>query len=326
MEKLKLAFTGLLAFSLFCLTAAIFYFAGQISEFNRQVPLVAAQVQATRNDLPGIMDRIEALRQDLPAILAAVDTASGAANNISSEIARIRPAVPQIIDASEKIRETVDKSSEAMLSASAAVENVRPMIPQILEESKQIRGTADKAASAVNHFSSEMGKVTPMVPDVLAELQKTREAIPEYLDRTDKLVRNAQKLSSKKTSGAVKGFVSGVIETPFLVAGTVRDSVKSLLGMEDNAGLTENDLEKVNASTIELLEAEKPAGTALNWENPDTKITGSVTYVNPLEVGGQACKKLRYEIYRNDKRRNTREIIFCRQPDGSWMELMENNH
>lgn len=322
MEKIKLAFTGGLAISIFCLAGAIFYFSFEVARFNRQITQVVSEVKSARSDLPGILDRIETIRKDLPAVLASVNNASDAADRISGEMARIRLLIPGILEESEKIRATTDKASDSVQAASAAVENVRPLIPRILNESKQLRATTDNASKAVNHFSDEMDKVTPMVPDVLAEMKKTRSMIPEYLSRTEKLVRNAQKLSSRKTSGAVKGFVSGVIETPFLVAGTVRDSVKSLLGMENETGWTEADYDKINARTMQLLESEDPPGTALTWENPDTKIAGKVTFSTLMKVRGQECKKLKYEIYRNDKWQRSREITFCRQPDGSWMELM----
>lgn len=54
------------------------------------------------------------------------------------------------------------------------------------------------------------------------------------------------------------------------------------------------------------------------WENPQSRASGSVTVVRQYERAGSACKRLLVENRANHREGHT-TFDFCRQPDGKWV-------
>lgn len=56
----------------------------------------------------------------------------------------------------------------------------------------------------------------------------------------------------------------------------------------------------------------------VQWDNPETRASGSVTVVREYQRGGDDCKRLRVESHA-DGRKGQSTFDFCRQADGRWV-------
>lgn len=62
----------------------------------------------------------------------------------------------------------------------------------------------------------------------------------------------------------------------------------------------------------------KPEGTALEWENPKSGNSGSVTLLKRFSAEGRECRALRhvFNVVRAEPYRY--KVTICLQPDGTW--------
>jgi len=61
----------------------------------------------------------------------------------------------------------------------------------------------------------------------------------------------------------------------------------------------------------------KPDGATLDWNNPKTESSGSVTPISTFEESGMTCRTARI-INRVAEKANETTFVFCRVSDGSW--------
>lgn len=64
----------------------------------------------------------------------------------------------------------------------------------------------------------------------------------------------------------------------------------------------------------------KPVGTALAWNNSDTRNYGTVTLVDRFEKDGRECRTVQHFIQiRGEAKPWTGNVTLCLQPDGRWL-------
>jgi surface antigen len=67
----------------------------------------------------------------------------------------------------------------------------------------------------------------------------------------------------------------------------------------------------------------KPNGTTLDWKNPQSGNSGSVTLLDTFRSSGRDCRRVRYIVQPASSQSsaaetNTYVLINCRLADGSW--------
>ena len=81
--------------------------------------------------------------------------------------------------------------------------------------------------------------------------------------------------------------------------------------------LTRQDIELINnKARVEM--GDKPEGTILEWDNPKSGNSGSVTLLKRFSAEGRECRALRhvFNVVRAESFRY--KVTICLQPDGTW--------
>lgn len=86
--------------------------------------------------------------------------------------------------------------------------------------------------------------------------------------------------------------------------------------------LTDSDLVIVRKIVREDF-TDKPSGTTIAWENPESQNSGKVTLLDRFTSQGRDCRKVRYLVEPGPKQppattRATYVLTSCRLADGSW--------
>ena len=82
------------------------------------------------------------------------------------------------------------------------------------------------------------------------------------------------------------------------------------------AEFSDEDRALFRASIKDALE-HQPDGATLDWKNPKTESSGSVTPVKTFEESGMTCRTARV-VNRVGENVNESTFVFCRVSDGSW--------
>jgi surface antigen len=80
---------------------------------------------------------------------------------------------------------------------------------------------------------------------------------------------------------------------------------------------TAGDYELFDAALKQAL-AEVRQDGVVQWDNPETRASGSVTVVREHQRDGSDCKRLRVDNHANG-RKGVTTFDFCRQADGRWV-------
>jgi len=265
-DKLKFFAITFLSFSLFCLALSLAY--------------VAYEIGKTRTEAPQLLDQVGKTSEKLAPIV--------------KEAAKIRQAIPPILD---------------------QVEATRKEIPTILS-------SVDNVSAAAQAITKEVGAVRVLMPDILAELQKTREALPGILEQADQVASKAPAVAKESGKKAAGGLIEGIVTSPFTIAGDLGKSMTSSLRLKDTKGLKREDFELIRANVLVILEDEE-IGSTTTWENPEEKNRGTATLIRQLEKNGMSCKEIEITIWAQDKKKHYGRHTMCRQKDGTWIETKE---
>lgn len=79
---------------------------------------------------------------------------------------------------------------------------------------------------------------------------------------------------------------------------------------------TEEDTAIFHKSLDAALETSED-GESLDWENPNTGVSGRITPLSREQIDGNTCRKTRFESQAGTTK-NVSEFVLCRQPDGVW--------
>jgi surface antigen len=263
MDKLKFLALTFLSFSLFCLALSLAYVAYEIGKTRTQAPELLAQVGKTSEKLAPIV----------------------------KETAKIRQAIPSILD---------------------QVEATRKEIPAILS-------SIDNVSEAAQAITKEVGEVRVIMPDILAELRKTREALPGIIEQADQVASKAQTVARESGKKAAGGVIEGIVTSPFTIARDLGRSITSSLRLKDTKGLAREDFELIRANVLVILEDEE-IGSTTTWENPEEKNRGTATLIRQFEKDGMSCKEIHLTIWAGNQKKHDGRHIMCQQKDGTWIE------
>ncbi len=81
--------------------------------------------------------------------------------------------------------------------------------------------------------------------------------------------------------------------------------------------LTAEDIEIIK-ETARVEMGDKPKGTTLEWDNPKSGNSGSVTLLKRFSVEGRECRKLQHVLNIVRAESFNYKVTICRQPDDSW--------
>lgn len=81
--------------------------------------------------------------------------------------------------------------------------------------------------------------------------------------------------------------------------------------------LTSEDVELIKQKArVEM--GDKPKGTVLEWNNPKSGNSGSVTLLRRFSIDGRECRALRHVLNVELEESFDYKVTICLQPDGTW--------
>jgi surface antigen len=282
---------GLLAFSLICLSGSIVFFAIQFIHTKREIPAILSGIESATEKVETVVKEAERVRALIPSI--------------TKEVAETRKQVPSILKEASEFRRQIEAIVEE-------ADKINQQIPAALEEVKETR-------QQMQIIIEEVNKIRPLVPLVLDEVKKTREAIPSMLLQADKIVTNAKQIGKTTTEGAVTGVVTGIIKTPFEIAGGLGKAIFKGLG-ENAEELTEKDMELIKLATYQILSTAK-LGHTRKWSNQQSGNDGTVAMKKFSDIDGRDCRILNYIIRIDHKERINKDVSFCLDQDSIWKPI-----
>ena len=292
--------------AMFALSAALVYFAYEVSRVSTQIPDILARIDNTSANVEPIISEVSEIRQLIPGILHEVEQTRSLVPPVLKEFEETRKLVPPVLREIEQTRQQIPPVLKQ-------VEAVRQDIPAVLE-------SADKASAAVVAAANEVEAMRPLVPEVLKELEITREAIPPMLDRADAMIDKARTAGQEASTGAVTGFFKGLISAPFVLVG---DAGRALTGMTDEEmkEYTQKDFDLFENAALDLLNNGK-RGEMREISNPDSGMSATLKLV-AIDVKEEdfvivECRTLQSEAYKNGERRKTTNRTFCKEEGGGW--------
>jgi methyl-accepting chemotaxis protein len=341
METIKSNTRILFSTSIFCLALAIAYFAYELYKFRTGFPEILTKMEQTSaviyptmsgiakisDNIPPIAEAIDQMHESLPSLLAEVKATRESlpdllkqVDDVAVKIEQTAKVIPGVLEEVKKTREMVPGVVEEIHAVSAQVPLILTQVNGIREQIPAIIQTVDKAADATRTFSTQLAETNKMIPDILEETKKTREAMPELMDRAEKIVTQGGQFGSEAGKGAISGLFMSVVN-PMNVGGMLKNLV--LPGKEIPA-LTEADIALIRETARDVLINKKP-GETIKWDNPVSNNFGKVTLIREFFDGDDECNEIRAEIWikkgfmRKDKTHDFNMVI-CRKPDGSWSE------
>ncbi|MEJ2094362.1 MAG: hypothetical protein P8X93_04100, partial [Gammaproteobacteria bacterium] len=124
----------------------------------------------------------------------------------------------------------------------------------------------------------------------------------------------AEAVGQKTTEGAISGVVTGVVKSPFSILGGFGESLGTALTGTSN--LTDEDI-KIATQTLSIL-VTKPEGTAMNWNNPATKDSGTLTLLDSYTSAGKNCVKIESKAVKQGKQLAPQQVDLCEDKDNKW--------
>lgn len=83
------------------------------------------------------------------------------------------------------------------------------------------------------------------------------------------------------------------------------------------AELFSDDDWKIFRETLNNALRELADGTTKTWENPSTKVSGSITVVTTVKNSDTDCRHVKITSLAKEQKGSS-GAIFCKEPDGSW--------
>ncbi len=334
MEKIRVNAQVLFSLSLFCLALAIGYFAFELHQFLNGFPAILVQMEKTSVEIaPVVKDIADTSRNLLPTSENLVQVAKGLPAAIE-EVRAVRNSLPETLDKTIVIAEKIEKSSPEILAEVRQIRQLMPgaiekiggvevKIPLILDEMKKyreelpkIRKSTDQAAMSIAGITKEISEIRPFIPGILSEVEQTRKALPDMLDQAERIASQGENFGSDASKGAVKGAVTGLVNlfNPLAISRQLRDLV---LPGRNAQELTPEDIRLIRETTLEIVKT-GTRGATMKWKNPESRNEGKMSVVREFQENAVACKEVRAEIWAKKEKTHDFNVIFCRQPDGSW--------
>jgi len=124
----------------------------------------------------------------------------------------------------------------------------------------------------------------------------------------------------------IGGVAGGLLGSQFgkgegkLLATGIGAIAGALVGGQVGKTMDEYDRQMAEKSSRQALEF-APAGNSVEWKNPDSGNSGSITPTKTFKEGGRYCREYAQEVIIAGKQQKAYGKA-CRQPDGNW-EIMK---
>ena len=288
-ERAKLIGTTLTGAGLIALALGFAYFAYTLSSVLQTVPAILAQIEQTSTTITPALRELDKIQAQIPPIL--------------KEVRLTRELVPPILDEVGALRRQIP----AILAEVAAV---REALPPLVQTS----------AKTVQQASDSVRIIDRQIPPILSEVKKTREALPVLLDRAERLVDNASTAGRKAASGAVAGVFTGILTTPFRLAGEAGRGLAGVMKLDPSSGFTEEDERLATEATDAAIKLGQ-IGAPRNWQNPTSKNSGTVILLDQTMRDQEPCFTVDQKVALKSGKTHTVRLTFCQHPDGTWAAL-----
>lgn len=289
-----------LSSSLFALAIAIAYFGYQISLVTSKLPDILDSVNNTANQIEPVLNEINEIKEFIPPILDETGRIRELVPDILEEVAATRESIPPVLKEVAATRETIPLILDEVSATRKAVPPILDEVEKTRKELPAILKTVDNATTTLNNTNKE--------------IEATRNAINPALDRAEAMIADAKTIGKKTTEGAITGVVTGVVKTPFSLLGfgpsSPEDDVTGLSAFSDkDKKIAENALAKLTL---------KPVGSTQEWNNPETGLSGKITYVSDYESKGKDCVVLRNQAMKGGKQIVNKQFGMCRDENDAW--------
>ena len=212
-----------------------------------------------------------------------------------------------------------EKKLDGITPVLTEVAEIRKEIPLILNEVKEVRKiipktlkTIDSASQSISSAAEQIETLEPHIKPILKEVKSTREALPEILDKTEVVLKDANKAAEKAGSS----LITGVIKSPFKLVGDIGSSFGNIVSPSKRKWNSEDD-KLATAAGQKVLQSDEE-GFKEEWKNKKSKRYGSVELIKIHEEG---CKTIKVEIFSSKSRSLFDEKLkLCPTQNGKWSQ------
>ena len=298
MDKARLLASTFFSLSLVCIAGSVTYFSYALIKTLDEAPALVEQIRNAVKDLDPITKEVENITVVLPGIVSEISLVREQIPLILAEVEALRLQLPTFFSELEKTRETIP-------SILSEIEQVRLSIPSVVEEVANVRGQ-------IPAIIIESQGYRDLVPDVLAEIEATRVMVSPTMARAEKLVADASVAGQQAGEGAVAGFFSGLIKTPFRMVSTAGNSIFGHL-----KELSAKDVELLTATARDVINEGELAGSK-TWHNKKSNASGSVTLLEEYKKNGQLCRVIGLEGVKDNVALVQEQHTACLSDKGKW--------
>ena len=111
---------------------------------------------------------------------------------------------------------------------------------------------------------------------------------------------------------------------PFALSLALQPAQAQMLGplgtlWETNVTLTRGDMDLIRTILAQQIH-NRPPGTSVQWKNPESGNSGSITLLTVSERQGRRCEEIEYRLSPPEPAKPSDRFVLtsCMQPDGSW--------
>ncbi len=284
------------------LAFAIIYFSNALLKVNKNLPSIIDQVTLINKNIDTIT------KKSIPNILKAIP-------EITAQIDNVQSKIPLIINETQNIRETtvpqilkeVENINKQIPSILMRIDSINSKVPSITTSISEVIITANQALSRVDSINEQ-------IPEIMATIKITNDSISNYMVQAKVLVEEANEIANSAGRDATKGFLTGIISTPF-------DITKGIGGFifGSNSNVNGEDIKVLDAEIKSFLNKNSNEIETL-WQNSNTKTSGKITVLKTFTKKGKTIKKMKVTIKQsnNDDKERSDNVYFYRKEDGKW--------
>jgi uncharacterized protein YoxC/surface antigen len=280
--------TYAVALGLLALAASIVYFSFVISSYRNEIPEILKSIEQITTEIEPLVTEVESIRSVITPIL--------------QEAEEVRKQIPAILEEVRLTREQIPR----ILDEVAATRNE---VPKVLK-------TLDDAGNTLDRVVKESAAIRKITPQILTEVKKTRESIPSTLNRVDELIADARNAGHEAGSGAVSGFLTGIVTAPFTLVGGMGQSI---LGMNESdvEDYSEKDIALLTKASEEVL-SNTDIGAFKQWRNSESDYNGIITLKSIHNSGKQHCRIIHVQAWKSGIETHNKDVNVCKNEAGSW--------
>ncbi len=298
---MKVNFKNILSFwiglAIIFLAYSILKFSNSLISLNKNIPEILNQVSL-------INEKIDTITQkSVPNILQVIPP-------ITNQIDSIQSKIPLILSETNNIRRTtIPNILSEVDSILIQIPFVLTRIDSINKQIPNIVTTINSATETINQSLIRIDSINKQIPEITLTINSTNDSISSYMEQADKLIANADKVANRAGRNASKGFLGGIISTPFDIAKGMGSFV-----LGKNSKLTKEDIVVTQEQVLLFLNKNTNVKKE-KWSSKQIKKSGSIKVIRSYQENGKKIKeiKISFDIYKESI-----TAFFFQENDGQW--------